>query len=77
MKNRNLATDVYEHLMKDIRKKCAVILVLAILLVATNCAWATAYFRCMAQHEACITAQEMSDAIIPDASPDGKRKRGR
>lgn len=77
MKNENLATDVYEYLIKKTRKMCAVVLVIIILLVATNCAWAAAYFRCKSQHEEYISTQEMNDAIIPDASPDGKRKRGR
>lgn len=76
MKKENLATDVYEYLMKKIRKMCAVILVITVLLVATNCAWAATYFRCRSQH-AYISAQEMNDAIIPDASPDRKRKRGK
>lgn len=77
MKNGNLATDVFEYLMKKIRALWALFLVLVMLLIFTNCAWASTYFRSRSKCEEYRLAQEVSEIIIPDASPDGKRKRGK
>lgn len=75
MKN-NLATDVYEHLMKKIRVLWALLMACILLMAATNCAWANAYFRCMEEHAEYLGAQGKIEVIIPEASPDGKRMRG-
>lgn len=77
MERENLATDVYEYLIKKLRVMWALFLATVILLAATNCVWANTYFRYKAHQEEYVPSQDMDDAIIPEASTDGKRKRGK